>query len=71
MSPLKGDEEVGEGIKILTPNKLLTTVPILLTQIKTGNYSYRSKNEIIQILYLLCQHNKITKKVYNHLIKSL
>ena len=71
MSPLKGDEEVGEGIKILTPNKLLSTLPILLTQIKSGNYSYRSKNEIIQILHLLCQHNKIIKKVYNHLIKSL
>ena len=24
-----------------------------------------------QILYLLCDHNEITKKVYNNLIKSL
>ena len=29
------------------------------------------KNEIRQRLYLLYQHNKITKKVYNNLIKSL
>ena len=33
--PLNGDEEVREikGLKILTPNKLLTKLPILLAQI--------------------------------------
>ena len=61
----------GKGIKILTPKKLLTRFPILLAQIKAGNNSYKLKNEIRQILYLLYQHNKITKKVYNNLIKSL
>ena len=54
------------GLKILTPNKLLTRLPILLAQIKAGNNSYKLKNEIRQILYLLFQHNKITKKVYNN-----
>ena len=29
------------------------------------------KNVISTILYLLYQHNKITKRVYNNLIKSL
>ena len=60
-----GEEEVKEekGLKILTPNKLLTRLPILLAQIKAGNNSYKLKNEIRQILYLLYQHNKITKKV--------
>ena len=65
MSPLNGDEEnvkEGEGLKILTPNKQLTILPILLTQIKAGNNSYKLKNEIKQKLYLLYQHNKITKK---------
>ena len=38
---------------------------------KAGNNSYKIKNEIRQILYLSYQHNKITKKVYNNLIKSL
>ena len=47
---------------ILTPNKLLTRLSILLAQIKTGNNLYKLKNEIRQILYLLNRHNKITKK---------
>ena len=74
MPPLEDDkEEVKEriGLKILTQNKLLTRLSILLAQIKVGNNSYKSKNEIRQILYLLYQHNKITKKVYNNLIKSI
>ena len=55
MLPLEGDEEKvreRKGIKILTPNKL-TRLPILLVQIKAGNNSYKFKNEIRQILYLL------------------
>ena len=73
MSPLEGDEEVREGkeLKILTLNKLLTRLPISLTQIKAGRNLYKLKNDITQILYLLYQHNKITKKVCNNLIKSL
>ena len=67
------EEEVKEEkrLKILAPNKLLTILPILLAQIKAGNNSNKLKNEIRQILYLLYQHNKITKKVYNNLVKSL
>ena len=43
MPPLKGDEEEvkeGKGLKLLTPNKLLTRLLILLAQIKAGNSSY-------------------------------
>ena len=42
MSPLESDEEEvkeGKGVNILTPNKLLTRLSILLTQIKVGNNS--------------------------------
>ena len=49
MPPLEGDkEEVKEekGLKVLTPNRLLTILPILLAQIKAGNNSYKLKNEI-------------------------
>ena len=68
----EGDEvEVRKGIKILTPNMLLTRLPILLAQIKSGKNSYKLKSEIRQILFLLYQDNKITKKVYNNLIQSL
>ena len=69
--PLEGDEEVTEGkrLNILTPKKFLTRVPILaqsrkqFIQIKAGNNLYKLKNEIRQILYVLHQHNKITRKV--------
>ena len=59
------------GIKIVTPNKLLTRPPILLVQLKTGNNSYKLKNEIRKIQYHLYHHNKIIKNVDNYLIKSL
>ena len=62
---LQGDKEEvkqGNGIKILTLNKVLTRLPVLLAQIKAGNNSYKLKIEIRQILYHLYQHNKNTKK---------
>ena len=59
------------GLNILTSNRLLTRFSILLAQIKAKNNLYKLKNEIRQILYLLYEHNKITKKVYNNIIKSL
>ena len=63
-------EEVkeGKGLKILTPNKLLKRILILLAQIHNSN---RLMYEIRQILHLLCQHNEITKKIYRNVIKSL
>ena len=72
MPPLEVDEVKEEaGLKILTPNKLLTRLPKILAQIKAGNNSYKLKDEIRQILYILYQHNKINKKVYNYIIKLL
>ena len=52
MPPLESDKEEvkgGKGLKISTPDKLLTRLQILLTQIKAGNNSYKLKNEIRQI----------------------
>ena len=67
----QGDEEVKEGkrLKIMTLNKLLTRLLLFLAQIKAGNNSYKLKNKIKQILYVLYQHNKNTKNIYNNLIK--
>ena len=47
----ESDKEVKEGkrLKILTLNKLLTRLPILLPQIKAGNNSYKLKNKIREI----------------------
>ena len=74
MPPLEGDEqEVKEGqeLKILTLNELLTGLPIIIAQLKARNNLYKLKNKIRKMLYLLYQHYKITKNVYNNLIKSL
>ena len=57
----KEEVKQGKGLEILTPNNLLTRFLILLARI--GNNSYKLKNEIRQILCLLYQHNRITKKV--------
>ena len=64
----KGAKE-GKGLKISSSNKLLSKV-ILLSQIKPGNNSNK-KHVIRKILYLLYQHNKIPKTLYNNLINWL
>ena len=51
--PLEGDEgevKEGKGLKVLTPSKLLTRLPILVAQIKAGNNPNKLKSEIRQIL---------------------
>ena len=60
---LEGDKKVkeGKGLKILTLDKLLTRLPVLLEQIKARNNLCKLKSEIRQIMYLLYQHNKIQK----------
>ena len=65
----KATEE--KRLKILTPSKPLTRLPVLLAQIKAGYNSCKIKNDIRQILYLLYQHKKIIQNFYNNLIKSL
>ena len=64
-------EQEGTGLKILTPNQMLKRLPIALAQIKAGNNSKSLLNEIRQIAYSLYRSKEITKKVYNHIIKSI
>ena len=56
-SKMKKTKTRGSGVKILTLNKMLTRLPVLLAQVQVANNSYKVKNEIRQILYLLYQHN--------------
>ena len=56
------------GSKILTPNQMLSRLPILLAQLKVGNNSEKLKNEIRQILYSLYRSKKLTKQLYKSLI---
>ena len=61
----------GKGIKILTPNQMLSRLPITLAQLKAGNNSEKLKNEIRQLLYSLYRSKNMTKQVYNNLIKHI
>ena len=51
----------GQGIKILTPNQMLSRLPISLAQLKAGNNSEKLKNEIRQLLYSLYRSKNMTK----------
>ena len=59
------------GLKILTPKQMLQGLIIALAQIKAGNNSKTSLNEIRQIVYSLYQSKEITKKVHNNIIKLI
>ena len=61
----------GKGIKILTPNQMLSRLPISLAQLEAGNNSEKIKNEIRQLLYSLYCSKNITKQVYNNLMKPI
>ena len=56
-----------KGLKILTPNQMLSRLPITLAQLKAGNSFEKLKNEIRQILYSLCRSRKLTKQIYKSL----
>ena len=58
----------GKGLKILTPNQMLSRLPITLAQLKAGNNSEKLKNEIRQLLYSLYRSKKLTKQLYKSLI---
>ena len=58
----------GKGLKILTPNQMLSRLPITLAQLKAGNNSEKLKNEIRQLLYSLYRSKKLTKQFYKSLI---
>ena len=58
----------GQGLKILTPNQMLSRLPISLAQLKAGNNSEKLKNEIRQLLYSLYRSKKLTRKIYNSLV---
>ena len=64
---LKEQKQRG-GLKILTPNEMLSRLPISLAQLKAGNNSEKLKNEIRQLLYSLYRLKKLTKQLYKSLI---
>ena len=58
------------GLKILTPNQMLSRLPITLAQLKAGNNSEKLKNEIRQLLYSLYHSKNMIKRHKNTNNKS-
>ena len=66
MSELEDEEpatgrriQQGQGLKVLTPDQMLSRLPITLAQLKAGNNSQKLINEIRQLLHSLyrSKHN--------------
>ena len=55
-------DQEGSGLKILTPKRMLSRLPISLAKLKAGKNSEKPKNEIRQILYSLYRSRKTYKK---------
>ena len=58
-------KQIGVGLKILTPNQMLSRLSITLAQLKAGNNSQKLIKEIRQLLYSLYCSEKLTKIIYN------
>ena len=65
---LNSKNQLGLGLKILSPNQMISRLPITLAQLKAGNNSEKLKNEIRQLLYSLYRSKKLTKNVYKSLV---
>ena len=65
---LNKQNQLGGGLKILTPDQMLSRLLITLAQLKAGNNSQKLKNEIRQLLYSLYRSKKLTKQLYKSLI---
>ena len=61
-------KQSGQGLKILTPDQMLSSLPITLAQLKAGSNSEKLKNEIRQLLYSLNRSKILTKQLYKSLI---
>ena len=61
-------EQHGSDLKILTPSKMLSRLPIFLAQLETGNNSEKLKDKITKILYSLYRSKKLTATIYKSLI---
>ena len=64
-------DQEGQGLKILTPDQMLSRLSISLAHLKAGNNSQKLKNEIRQLLYLLYRSKKLSKTIYNGFINII
>ena len=64
-------KQTGKALKILTPNQMLSRLPITLAQLRAENNSEKLKNEIRQLFYSLYRSKNVTEQVYNNLINYI
>ena len=62
-SAAKRRNQQGQGLKILTPDQMLSRLPITLAQLKAGNNSQKLINEIRQLSNSLYHLKKLTKTI--------
>ena len=58
----------GQGLKILTPNQMLSRLPISSAQLNAENNSKKLKTEITQLLHSLYRSKKLTKNIYKSFV---
>ena len=63
--------QAGVELKILTPDQMLSRLPITIAQLKAGNNFEKLKNEIRQLLHSLYRSKVLTKTIYNYLISTI
>ena len=61
----------GLGLKILTPDQMLSRLPTILGQLNAGHNSEKLKNEIRQLLHSLYRSKKLTKQICKSLIETI
>ena len=61
-------EQKGVRLKILTPDQILSRLPVSLAQLKAGNNSKKLKIEIRQLLYSLYRSKNLTKQFCKSLV---
>ena len=59
------------GLEILTPDQMLSRLPITLAQLNTENNSEKLENEVRQLLYSLYRSKNLTKNVYKSLADNV
>ena len=64
-------KQEGQGLKLLTPDQLISTIPVTLAQLKAENNSEKLKNETRQLLYSLYCSKRLSKTINNGLINNI
>ena len=66
----KGSEK-DTVLKVMTPNQMLQRVLIAIAHVKAGNNSQALRNKIRQMVHSLYRGKKISKKLYEDLMRGI